>query len=108
MANQIRRRAFISLIGGAAAWALAARAQQPAMPIVGFVNGESPVASWSNAFRKGLNETGYVECPNVTVEYHWLEGQIRSPAVAYGPTFVRRAENARFLHSRPATASLFE
>ena len=56
-------------------WPLAARAQQPAMPIVGFVNSGSFVASWSNAFRKGLNESGYVEGHNVTVEYHWLEGQ---------------------------------
>jgi putative ABC transport system substrate-binding protein len=45
------------------------------MPVVGFVNGGSSVASWSNAFRKGLNEAGYVEGQNVTVEYHWLEGQ---------------------------------
>jgi putative ABC transport system substrate-binding protein len=52
-----------------------ARAQQPAMPVVGFVNAGSPYASWSSAFRKGLNESGYVEDQNVTVEYHWLEGQ---------------------------------
>src|SRR6516162_4499502 len=45
------------------------------MPIVGFINSGSPLASWSNAFRKGLNETGYVEGKNATVEYHWLDGQ---------------------------------
>ena len=70
------RRQFITLLGGAAAaWPLAVRAQQQAVPIVAFVNSGSFVASWSNAFRKGLNDTGYVEGQNVMVEYHWLEGQ---------------------------------
>jgi len=71
----MERRDFITLLGGAAAWPLAARGQQPALPIVGFVNSGSPLASWSDAFRKGLNETGYVEGKNATVEYHWLNGQ---------------------------------
>src|SRR5271166_1569055 len=72
----MRRREFINLLGSAAAaWPFAARAQQPKVPIVGFVNAGSPYASWSSAFRKGLNESGYVEDQNVTVEYHWLEGQ---------------------------------
>jgi putative ABC transport system substrate-binding protein len=80
----IRRREFIALIGGAAAWPRAARAQQAALPVVGLVNGRSPEDAARNAaaFRKGLNETGYVEGQNVTVEYHWMEGQYqRLPSV---------------------------
>jgi putative ABC transport system substrate-binding protein len=81
----MRRRDFISLVGGAtAAWPLAGRAQQPALPVVGFINPGAGEAAARNAaaFRKGLNESGYVEGQNVIVDYHWLEGRYdRLPAL---------------------------
>jgi putative ABC transport system substrate-binding protein len=92
MAIEIGRRNFISALGGVAVtWPLGAPAQQ-SMPVVGFISGGAAEADarFAAAFRKGLNETGYVDSQNVTVEYHWLEGRYDSVPALVGDLIRRQ------------------
>lgn len=112
----MRRREFLAFVGGAAAaWPLAVRAQQPTLPVVGVVSGQSPDSDARNvtAFYKGLSEAGYVDGQNVTVEYHWVEGHYdRLPALM--ADLVRRqvaviattGNNATALAAKAATAKI--
>src|SRR5215470_5538403 len=88
----MRRREFVALVGGAAAWPIAARAQQPVIPVIGYLDSQSPGTFADfvlQGFRRGLKETGYVEGENVMIEYRWAENQIdRLPELA--DSLVRR------------------
>jgi putative tryptophan/tyrosine transport system substrate-binding protein len=83
--SMIRRREFIAGLGGAAAWLVAARAQQPAMPVIGFLHTGSPEVTPSlvAGFRQGLNETGFIDGRNVTIEFRWAHNDLnRLPELA--------------------------
>src|SRR2546427_5432987 len=84
MASHIGRRKFLATLGGAVAWPLAARAQQPAAPVVGFLEIRSPetITERLRAFRQGLKETGYVEGENIAIDYRWAEQMERLPELA--------------------------
>jgi putative ABC transport system substrate-binding protein len=98
----VRRRTFITLLGGAAAWPLVARAQQPTIPVIGVLAPEPPGSYAAPAFHQGLGQAGFVEKRNVSIEYHWADGQYdRLPALA--ADLVRRQVGVIYARGLPAT-----
>jgi putative ABC transport system substrate-binding protein len=109
----MKRREFITLLGGAAAWPLAASAQQPVMPVIGFLRSSSFADSTVlvTAFRNGLRETGFVEGQNVAIEYHYADNQIdRLPGLVANsirqPVAVIDGNAARALAANAATTTV--
>jgi hypothetical protein len=102
--DRLRRREFITLLGGAAAWPLVARAQQTKLPTIGLLGGATPSAQvqWTAAFVQRLRELGWVEGQTVTIEYRWVEGRFeRSPAII--AEFVRLKVDVIVTHATPNT-----
>src|ERR1700745_4206305 len=109
----MRRREFITLLGGAAGWPLAARAQQATVPLIGYVNSGTAGANVKNiaAFRAGLTEAGFVEGQNVVIEFHWAENRFdRLPAPLHRlinrPAAVIVGNTLAALRAKAATATI--
>jgi len=113
----VKRRKFIALLGGAAAWPLAARAQQPAMPVIGFLRDATAAGSefMVDGLRKGLAEAGFVEGQNLTIEYAWTDGRSERLSMLaaelvgrHVPVIVSRPSTRRTLpRQRPPRSQLY-